>query len=104
PSIVVIECPAAALTGITQDRLGMPFRCTVHAPQRATPQPNLVPFMPRRSRKTHSNGMSGGASTLRDLPLIFKVTMIDLPAHPENWSSPNRRLAHRAGCSHIGMP
>jgi hypothetical protein len=62
--------------------------------------------MPKRSRKTHSNGMSGGASTLWDLPLIFNVTMIDVPAHPENWSLPNRRLAtvHFAGCSHIGMP
>src|SRR5262249_52549114 len=57
----------------------MPSRCTVHAPQRAAPQPNLVPFMPRRSRKTHSNGMSGDASTLWDLPLIFNVTMIDVP-------------------------
>src|SRR6516164_359105 len=72
-------CPAVALIGITQDRRGMPSRCTVHAPQRATPQPNLVPFMPRRSRKTHSNGMSGDASTVWDLPLMFNVTMIDLP-------------------------
>src|SRR6516225_650235 len=64
----------------------MPSTCTVHAPQRATPQPNFVPFMPRRSRKTHSNGMSGDASTVWDLPLMFNVTMIDLPTHPEKWS------------------
>lgn len=32
PSIVVIECPAAVSTGVTQERLGMPSRCTVHAP------------------------------------------------------------------------
>src|SRR5262249_25645148 len=62
----------------------MPSRCTVHAPQRATPQPNLVPFMPRRSRKTHSNGMSGEASTVWDMPLICNVTMINLPIHPRN--------------------
>jgi hypothetical protein len=69
--------------------------------KRATPQPNLVPFMPRRSRKTHSNAMSGDASTLWDLPLTFNVIMIDLPAHPENWSSPNRRL-ERANIVHGG--
>src|SRR5215813_10058025 len=70
----------------------MPLRCTVHAPQRATPQPNLVPFMPRRSRKTHSNGMSGDASTVWDLPLIYKVTMIDLSTHPEKWSISTRPM------------
>src|SRR5215469_16409189 len=68
----------------------MPSRCTVHAPQRATPQPNLVPFIPRRSRKTHSNGMSGDALTVWDSPLIFNVTMIDLPTHVEKWSISTR--------------
>src|SRR6266542_3696096 len=70
PSMVVMACPTAALTGMTQDRLGTPSRCTVQAPHNATPQPNLVPFIPSRSRNTHSNGMSGGASTLCDFPLI----------------------------------
>jgi hypothetical protein len=74
-SMVVMAWPMAALTGITQARLGMPSKCTVQAPQSATPQPNLVPFMPIRSRKTHSNGISGGASTVCDLPLIRSVTM-----------------------------
>jgi hypothetical protein len=95
PSIVVIECPVVALTGITQDRLGMPSRCTVHAPQRATPQPNFVPFMPRRSRRTHSNGMSGDASTVWDSPLIFNVTMIDLPTHPEEWLISTRPMSDK---------
>jgi hypothetical protein len=78
-SMVVMEWPMAARTGITQARLGMPSRCTVQAPQSATPQPNLVPFMPSRSRNTHSSGMSGSASTLCDLPLILSVTMACLP-------------------------
>src|SRR5262249_29934549 len=73
--MVVIAWPAAALTGMTQDRLGLPSRCTVQAPQSAAPQPNLVPFMPRRSRRAHSSGISGGASTVCDFPLIFKVIM-----------------------------
>jgi hypothetical protein len=75
PSMVVIACPMAAPTGITQARLGMPSRCTVQAPQSATPQPNFVPVMPRRSRKTQSRGMSGDASTLCGLPLILRVAM-----------------------------
>src|SRR2546428_2754742 len=74
-SMVVIACPTAALTGVTHDRLGIPSRCTVQAPQSATPQPNFVPFMPSRSRRTHRSGMSDGASTLCDLPLILSVTM-----------------------------
>ena len=28
--------------GVTQERTASPFRCTVHAPQSAMPQPNLV--------------------------------------------------------------
>jgi hypothetical protein len=74
-SMVVIACPTAALTGITQDRRGLPSECTVQAPHSAAPQPNLVPFMPSRSRSTQSSGMSGGASTVWAFPLIFKVTM-----------------------------
>src|SRR6266849_636825 len=76
PSMVVIAWPTAALTGITQLRLGLPSRFTVQAPHSATPQPNFVPFMPRRSRKTHRSGMSGGASTSCDLPLIFSVSTL----------------------------
>src|SRR5215472_10227091 len=76
--MVVIACPAAAPTGITQDRLGLPSKCTVQAPQSAAPQPNFVPFMPSKSRRTHSSGMSGGASTVWGLPLIFKVIMANL--------------------------
>jgi len=52
--------------------------------------------MPRRSRKTHSNGMSGDASTVWDLPLMFKVTMIDLPTHPEKWSISTRPMSDKA--------
>src|SRR6267378_4642095 len=74
-SMVVIACPTAALTGVTHDRLGIPSRCTVQAPQSATPQPNFVPFMPSTSRSTHSKGMSGDTSTVCDLPLIFSVAI-----------------------------
>src|SRR5882724_10500864 len=79
---------------MTQDRLGMPSRCTVQAPQSATPQPNLVPFMPSRSRKTHSRAMSGSASTLCDLPLIFRA-IIALPPVPHSCGSPSREIHSR---------
>src|SRR5262249_48869714 len=75
PSIVVIAWPTAAPAGITHDRRGMPSRCTVQAPHKATPQPNFVPFMPIRSRRTQRSGISGSASTLCDLPLIFSVSI-----------------------------
>src|SRR5215467_16161906 len=55
----------------------------------------LVPVMPRRSRKTHSNGMSGDASTVWDLPLISNVTMINLHTHPEKWSISTRPMSDK---------
>ena len=61
----------------------------------SAPQPNLVPFMPSRSRKTHSKGMSDGASTVWDSPLIFNVTMIDLPTHPRKWSISTRPMLNK---------
>src|SRR5262249_39274834 len=73
-------------------------RCTVQAPQRATPQPNLVPFMPRRSRKTHSNGMSGDASPVGESTLIFNGTMIDLHSWMTSMSTRpiSDKVYHRA--------
>src|SRR6267378_1567432 len=90
-SMVVIEWPMAALTGITHARLGLPSRCTVQAPHKATPQPNFVPFMPSRSRKTHKRGMSGSAPTLCDLPLIFSVS-ISVPPKAHSSSGPSREI------------
>ena len=45
--IVVIRCPAAALTGSEHERVGVPLRCTVHAPHWPMPQPYFVPTSPR---------------------------------------------------------
>src|SRR6267142_338053 len=42
-SMVVIFFPATAATGVTQERIGCPSRCTVQAPHNAIPQPNFVP-------------------------------------------------------------
>src|SRR5262245_43778100 len=60
-------------TGVTQDRTARPSRCTVQAPQRAMPQPNLVPVRPRTSRRTHKSGVSWSTSTSCSAPLTLKV-------------------------------
>ena len=45
--MVVMDFPAAALKGSTQERVALPSMCTVHAPHSAMPQPNLVPVIPK---------------------------------------------------------
>src|SRR5438034_10085574 len=76
--MVVILLPAAALTGVEQDRADWPFTCTVQAPHNAMPQPHLVPVMPRWSRSTHRRGVSASASTDVGLPLTFRVIIEEL--------------------------
>src|SRR4051812_7979163 len=71
--MVVIFWPTAAEIGVTQERIASPPRCTVQAPHKAAPQPNLVPVMFRLSRSVHKIGVDGSASTCTSLPLIFKV-------------------------------
>ena len=68
-SIVVTCLPATAAIVVTQARIGLPSTCTVHAPQTAMPQPNLVPVYPSSSRKAHNNGVSGVADNCTVLPL-----------------------------------
>src|SRR5262245_54804531 len=46
--------------------------CTVQAPHRPVPQPNLVPVSLRPSRITHNNGVAGGASVDAALPFTVK--------------------------------
>lgn len=67
--MVVIDLPAAAVTGVMQERAAWPSRWTVQAPQIPAPHPYLVPVNSRLSRITQSNGVSGAASTLRSVPL-----------------------------------
>src|SRR6185436_8396122 len=72
-SMVVIRLPAAADTGVTQERVGCPSMCIVHAPQRPMPQPNLVPVMFSKSRSVQSSGISAGISRLRVFPFTLSV-------------------------------
>src|ERR1700684_1119905 len=87
PSIVVMLLWPMLPMDRTHDRTATPSRCTVQAPHCAMPQPNLVPVIPSRSRSTHSNGTSGGASTVFDSPFIFRV-IINSPQRPLDDCSP----------------
>src|SRR5437588_11709436 len=54
--------------------------CTMQAPHRPAPQPNLVPVSLRPSRMIHNSGVSGGASVEAALPFTVKlVAMCFLP-------------------------
>src|SRR6476646_8452307 len=75
-SIVVIAESPTLSTGVMQERMGVPFICTVQAPQSARPQPNFVPVIPSTSRSTQSSGVSPSTSTSWSvsLTLIVKAT------------------------------
>src|SRR5262245_23394004 len=50
--------------GVEHDRIGFPPTSTVHAPHAPMPHPNLVPFILRPPRTTHTRGISPGTSTV----------------------------------------
>jgi hypothetical protein len=59
--VVIFRSPTEE-TGVTQERIGSPSRCTVQAPHWAMPHPNLVPVRPSPSRRAQSSGVSGSTS------------------------------------------
>ena len=84
--MVTMSAPSVALSGSEQDRTGSPLTCTVQAPQAPMPQPNLVPVSPRSSRRTHSRGLSGSASTARGWPFTFRLVIAPPPPVPSTLS------------------
>jgi hypothetical protein len=52
PLMVVIFLPETCDTAVWQERVALPSMCTVQAPQRPAPQPNLVPVRLKWSRTT----------------------------------------------------
>src|SRR5712664_4075130 len=78
--MVVTDFPARSRIGVEQERMASPLRWTVHAPQRPTPQPNLVPVMSSSSRRYHSKGISGSPPKERSLPLILSLIIYDFPS------------------------
>ena len=70
-SIVVISALPTLSIVVMQDRAGAPSTCTVQAPQSAMPQPNLVPVMPKTSRRTQRRGVSPSTSAVWSVPLTL---------------------------------
>src|ERR1700751_3216983 len=67
--------PATSDIGMLQERIASPLRCTVQAPQSATPQPNFVPVRPSSSRRYHMSGIDGSPSNVRSRPFTFTLTI-----------------------------
>src|SRR5262245_5107759 len=80
PSIVVTDLPAISDIWVWHENARLPSICTMQAPHRPVPQPNLVPVSLRSSRITHNNGVVGGASVDAALPFTVKLmAMVFLP-------------------------
>src|SRR5262245_45203048 len=100
PSIVTTVLPATAETGVVHERTAWPLTCTVHAPQTAMPQPNLVPVRPNSSRTTHINGVSGSSADETAFP--FRVNFVAIPASPSVSPTKTRRRRSAAALASLG--
>jgi hypothetical protein len=68
--------PATSEICVWHENARLPSMCTMQAPHRPAPQPNLVPVSYKSSRITHSSGVSGGASVVAALPFTRKLVVI----------------------------
>src|SRR5215831_11951815 len=89
--MVVTDLPAISDIWVWHENARLPSICTMHAPHRPVPQPNLVPVSLRSSRITHNNGVVGGASL--DAALPFTVKLMAMVFLLEN--KPPREVANR---------
>src|SRR5579863_10163364 len=83
--MVVMFFPPACDTGVEHERIAAPSRCTVQAPHSPAPHPNLVPVSAKVSRKTQSNGVSGGTLSFLSVPLtriVMSAIFLPLPMLP----------------------
>src|SRR4051794_16930011 len=80
--MVVTDLSATSDTWVWQENARLPSMCTMQAPHRPVPQPNLVPVSFRPSRTTQSSGVSGGASTDTGLPFTVKLVAIASSQRP----------------------
>src|SRR5262245_22446973 len=64
--------------------------CTMQAPHRPVPQPNLVPVSFSPSRITHNNGVAGGASVDAVWPFTVKSIGIAFLLGPRGSTQPSR--------------
>ena len=74
--MVVTDLPAISEIWVWQEKARLPSMCTMQAPHRPVPQPNLVPVSLSPSRITHSKGVAGGASVDAALPFTVKLVAI----------------------------
>src|SRR5260370_21934700 len=70
--VVIAEVPTLSMV-VMQERVGFPSTWMVQAPHSAAPQPNLVPVIPRTSRRTHRTGVSPSTSTVRTTPFTLML-------------------------------
>src|SRR5262249_6075177 len=70
------DLPAISETWVWHENARLPSICTIQAPHRPVPQPNLVPVSFSPSRITHNNGVAGGASVDAALPFTLKLVVI----------------------------
>src|SRR4030088_1215387 len=71
-----MDLPPISETCVWQEYARLPSICTMHAPHRPVPQPNLVPVSFKPSRITHNNGVAGGASVDAALPFTVKLVAV----------------------------
>ena len=90
PSIVMILSDSlTSEIGVWHERTASPLICTVQAPHRLSPQPNLVPVIPRFSRITQSSGVSAwSTSTVRRRPFTEILAMMYSLSMPLRESKP----------------
>src|SRR5262249_32048746 len=79
PSIVVICLPATCPTGVWHEKARLPSMCTMQAPHRPVPQPNLVPVSLSSSRITHSRVVDGGSADWLLFPVTLKAFALRTP-------------------------
>src|SRR5215468_934118 len=84
-----MDLPAISETCVWQAYARLPSICTMQAPHRPVPQPNLVPVSLRPSRITHNNGVCGGASVVAAWPFTVKLV-----AMVSSRNFPRRRPRH----------
>ena len=82
--MVVTDLAATSDTCVWQENARLPSTCTMQAPHRPVPQPNLVPVSLSPSRITHSSGVAGGASVDAVLPFTVKLVVIASSLQADN--------------------
>src|SRR5438876_1167280 len=97
PSMVLTGLPWAAESGVMQERTASPSRWTVQAPQRAMPQPYLVPVSPSESRSTQRSGVSGLAFAVYSRWFTLSVAIDRVSSLPSDWAKAQDRKGLGSG-------